>query len=67
MKIWQRSGGFYSEEPQQGEKALRFLYETVPGRVLLRAEGVERNEVDIFSWVRQGDTISEIIDKGGYF
>ncbi len=35
--------------------------------VLLRAEGIERNEVDIFSWVRQGDTISEIIDKGGYF
>ena len=35
--------------------------------VLLRAEGVERNEVDIFSWVRQGDTIAEIIAKGGYF
>ena len=35
--------------------------------VLLRAEGIERNEVDIFSWVRQGDSISEIIDKGGYF
>ena len=35
--------------------------------VLLRAEGIEKNEVDIFSWVRQGDTISEIIDKGGYF
>ena len=35
--------------------------------VLLRAEGIERTEVDIFSWVRQGDTISEIIDKGGYF
>ena len=35
--------------------------------VLLRAEGIERNEIDIFSWVRQGDTISEIIDKGGYF
>ena len=35
--------------------------------VLLRAEGIERNEEDIFSWVRQGDTISEIIDKGGYF
>ena len=34
---------------------------------LLRAEGVEKNETDIFSWVRQGDTISEIIDKGGYF
>jgi hypothetical protein len=28
---------------------------------------VEKNETDIFSWVRQGDTISEIIDKGGYF
>ncbi len=27
----------------------------------------ERYEIDIFSWVRQGDTISEIIDKGGYF
>lgn len=35
--------------------------------VLLRAEGIERNEVDIFSWVRQGDTISQIIEKGGYF
>ena len=35
--------------------------------VLERAEGIEKNEVDIFSWVRQGDTISEIIDKGGYF
>ena len=31
------------------------------------AEGVERNEIDIFSWVHQGDTISEIIEKGGYF
>ncbi|MBO5724707.1 MAG: RraA family protein [Lentisphaeria bacterium] len=35
--------------------------------VLLRAEGIERNEVDIFSWVKQGDTVSEIIAKGGYF
>ena len=35
--------------------------------VLLRAEGIERNEVDIFAWVRQGDSISEIIEKGGYF
>ncbi len=35
--------------------------------VLQRAEDIERSEVDIFSWVRQGDTISEIIDKGGYF
>ena len=36
-------------------------------QVLLRAEGIERNEVDIFSWVRQGDSIQEIIAKGGYF
>lgn len=35
--------------------------------VLLRAEGIEKNEIDIFSWVHQGDTISEIIAKGGYF
>lgn len=35
--------------------------------VLLRAEGIEKNEVDIFSWVHQGDSISEIIAKGGYF
>ncbi len=35
--------------------------------VLLRAEGIERNEVDLFQWVRQGDTIAEIIAKGGYF
>lgn len=35
--------------------------------VLERAEGIEKNETDIFSWVRQGDTISEIIEKGGYF
>ena len=35
--------------------------------VLLRAEGIEKNETDIFSWVRSGDTISQIIEKGGYF
>ena len=35
--------------------------------VLERAEGIEKNETDIFSWVRQGDTISQIIEKGGYF
>lgn len=35
--------------------------------VLLRAEGIERNENDIFSWVRQGDSIEEILNKGGYF
>ncbi len=35
--------------------------------VLLRAEAIQRNEVDIFDWVHSGDTISEIIAKGGYF
>ena len=36
MKIWQRGTGRYLEEPEYGAAALRFLYETVPGRVLLR-------------------------------
>ena len=35
--------------------------------VLLRAEAIQRNEVDIFDWVHSGDTIAEIIEKGGYF
>ena len=35
--------------------------------VLQRAEHIANNEVDIFDWVHQGDTISEIIAKGGYF
>ena len=35
--------------------------------VLLRAEGIESNENDIFAWVRQGDSIEEILNKGGYF
>jgi 4-hydroxy-4-methyl-2-oxoglutarate aldolase len=35
--------------------------------VLLRAEEIERNEVKIFSWVRSGETIEQITEKGGYF
>ena len=35
--------------------------------VLLRAEEIERNENEIFKWVRGGDSIQEIVDKGGYF
>ena len=35
--------------------------------VLLRAEGIEKTENDIFEWVRRGDSIEEILDKGGYF
>ena len=35
--------------------------------VLLRAEQIEKNEDEIFDWVRSGDTIQEIVDKGGYF
>ncbi len=35
--------------------------------VLLRAEAIRRNEDHIFDWVRSGETIKEIIAKGGYF
>lgn len=35
--------------------------------VLIRAEEVEKNESKIFSWVRSGDSIESIIEKGGYF
>jgi regulator of RNase E activity RraA len=35
--------------------------------VLVRAEQIEQNENEIFDWVRSGDTIQEIVDKGGYF
>ncbi len=35
--------------------------------VLLRAEAIERQEEDIFTWVRSGETIEEITRKGGYF
>ena len=36
-------------------------------KVLLRAEQIEKNEDEIFDWVRSGDSIQEIVDKGGYF
>ena len=36
-------------------------------KVLLRAEEIENNENEIFKWVRNGDSIQEIVDKGGYF
>jgi len=35
--------------------------------VLLRAEEIEHNENKIFKWVRSGETIQEISEKGGYF
>ena len=35
--------------------------------VLIRAEEIEKNEDEIFDWVRSGDSIQEIVDKGGYF
>jgi len=35
--------------------------------VLIRAEKIEKNENEIFDWVRSGDSIKEIVDKGGYF
>jgi len=36
-------------------------------QVLLRAEEIERNENEIFKWVRSGETIAQITEKGGYF
>lgn len=35
--------------------------------VLVRAEEIESNENEIFSWIEKGDSIQEIVDKGGYF
>lgn len=35
--------------------------------VLLRAEAIERNENDIFTWIRSGESIGQITAKGGYF
>lgn len=37
MKVYDRETGCYSEESQYGQAALRFLYETPAGRILLRA------------------------------
>lgn len=35
--------------------------------VLLRAEEIKANEVKIFGWVAEGQSIQQIADKGGYF
>ncbi|MFA6568943.1 MAG: RraA family protein [Victivallales bacterium] len=35
--------------------------------VLVRAEQIEDNENEIFKWVRSGETIQQITEKGGYF
>lgn len=35
--------------------------------VLLRAEEIKRNEKKIFGWVAEGQSITEITAKGGYF
>lgn len=35
--------------------------------VLIRAEEIEQQENDIFSWVRSGESIEQITEKGGYF
>lgn len=45
----------------------RTLCSEIAYDVLLRAEDIERNEIDISQWGGQGDTISEIIDRGEYF
>lgn len=35
--------------------------------ILLRAEELRRNEMKIFDWVHDGQTVHEITKKGGYF
>ncbi|SEN84378.1 Regulator of RNase E activity RraA [bacterium A37T11] len=35
--------------------------------ILLRAEEIINNEKKIFEWVKQGDSVKDITDKGGYF
>ena len=35
--------------------------------VLMRAEEIRENEKKIFSWVREGQSVHEITEKGGYF
>ena len=35
--------------------------------VLLRAEEIKRNEKKIFGWVKEGQSVREITEKGGYF
>lgn len=35
--------------------------------VLVRAEEIESNENQIFKWVRSGESIQQITEKGGYF
>lgn len=35
--------------------------------VLLRAEEIKQNEKEILGWVKEGQTINEITEKGGYF
>jgi 4-hydroxy-4-methyl-2-oxoglutarate aldolase len=36
-------------------------------KVLLRAEKIKENEKMIFGWVREGKTVHEITENGGYF
>ncbi len=35
--------------------------------VLVRAEEIKENEKEIYKWVKEGQSIEEIIEKGGYF
>jgi regulator of RNase E activity RraA len=35
--------------------------------VLIRAEEIIENEKKIFGWVKEGKTIHEITENGGYF
>ncbi len=36
-------------------------------KVLIRAEEIKENEKKIFGWVKEGQSVHEITEKGGYF
>jgi hypothetical protein len=36
-------------------------------KVLLRGEEIIQNETVIFRWVKEGQSIQDIAEKGGYF
>ena len=35
--------------------------------LLVRAEEIKENEKKIFGWVKEGQSVKDITDKGGYF
>ena len=61
MKIWQRGTDRYVEEPEYGAAALRFLYETIPGRALLRVAVDPRVSQWRANYQRSADSRKDIL------